>query len=77
MVYWFGYDNLQLIMDNSPGKMLDIRSATDTMSSKYRLSEFQEEKIKSYQQLEHFYMPYLRRAYEENQKIHPNLKPPD
>jgi hypothetical protein len=51
-------------MSQSPGKMSEMRSVTgDTFSTKYKLSEFQEEKIRNYQQLENFYMPHLKRAY--------------
>lgn len=52
-------------MSQSPNKYNEMRSVTgDTFSTKYKLSEFQEEKIRNYQQLESYYMPYLKRAYD-------------
>lgn len=65
-------------MTQTPAKGSELRSVTgDTFSTKYKLSEFQEEKIRSYQILENFYMPHLKRAYEEGLRQGIQIRPPE
>lgn len=51
--------------------------ASEMMISKYRVSEFQEEKVRNYNQLQSFYMPHMKRVYEEMKGQYPSIRPPE
>lgn len=57
-------------MRNEPSNKMSESSnlsrspTSETMLSKYRVSEFQEEKVRNDNQLQNFYMPYMKRIYE-------------
>lgn len=41
------------------------------------MSEFQEEKVRNYNQLQEFYMPFMKKLYEDSRDKNPNIRPPE